>query len=112
MFRREVEIAVELVGKLRDPIDRLRLLDKGLAEFLRRASCKLAVTVDELRWHDEREQAELVTRAQEYVSELYAGLQLAESWGHIDAPTVAQTRLLLDAEMQLLERGTARLAVM
>lgn len=103
---------MELVGRLRDPIDRLRLLDKGLAEFLRRASCKLAVTVDELRWHDEREQTELVARAQEYVSELYAGLQLAESWGHIDSQTVAQSRLLLDAEMQLLERGTARLAVM
>src|SRR5437764_12559575 len=98
MFRRETEIAVELVGRLRGPIERLWGIDRGLAEFLRRASAKLAVTVDELRWHDEREQAALVARAQEYVSELYAGLQLADSWGHLDADTVSAARLLLDAE--------------
>jgi hypothetical protein len=111
MFHREVEIAVELVGKLREPIDRLRAHDQGLAEFLRRASCKLAVTLDEVRWHDEREQMQLVSRALENVSELYAGLQLAESWGHLDSQTASSARLLLDAELQLLERGTARLAV-
>jgi len=108
MFRREVEIAVELVGRLRDPIDRLRALDEGLAEYLRRASCKLAVTLDEVRWHDEREQRLLVGRALENVSELYAGLQLAESWGHLDSQTVTAARLLLDVEMQLLQRGTGR----
>jgi hypothetical protein len=109
MFRREVEIAVELAGKLREPINQVRGRDSGLAEFLRRASCTLAVTVDEIRWHDERRQLELVSKALENVSELYAGLQLAESWGHLDAQTVAAARLLLDAELQLLERGSVRL---
>jgi hypothetical protein len=108
MFRREIEIAVELLGRLRHPLTQLRVHDPGLAEFIRRATCNLAVALEDARWLDGLEQRSRVKKAIENVSEVYAGLQLAESWGHIDYETARSARLLLDAEAQLLERDTAR----
>jgi hypothetical protein len=107
MLERELEVAVELVARLKDPIARLADVDRGLAEFMRRASCRLAVAINEARWHEGEVRAELVRKAMENVSEVYSALQLAEAWNRLDAVSIAAARVLLDREMEMLSQGDA-----
>jgi hypothetical protein len=101
-FESELEVAVKLVTTLRDPILRLRNVDRGLAEYLRRASHNLAVALNEARWHDGQEQVALLRQACENLSEVYSALQLAETWGYLDGSTLHSARALLDLEQDLL----------
>jgi hypothetical protein len=110
MYMRELEIAHELVARLRGPIERLHLADPGLAVYLRRAACQLAVSLNEARYEDEAQQVKLIERAEENVAEIFGALELAEAWGHMETEVVAGARLLLDAEMALLGRTPVRLA--
>jgi len=110
MFERELEIAEELMAKLRDPIDRLHRLDVGLAMYLRRSTRQLAVTLHDARWQDQPQQLELVQRAEQAIAEIIGTLELARAWGHFKSDEVASARLLLDAEIELLGRAPQRLA--
>src|SRR5690349_12010205 len=101
-MQRELEVAVELVTVLKGPIARLAGEDRGLAEYLRRASCRLAVAVNEARFHEGDVRDELVRRALEHVSEIYSALQLAEGWGRLERAQLLTARLLLDRELHLL----------
>ena len=62
---RELEVAVELVGVLKGPVARLSDVDRGLAEYLRRAGCRLAVEVNEARGHEGADREDHVLRALE-----------------------------------------------
>jgi hypothetical protein len=102
MMQHELEVAVELVAALKAPIERLAGNDRNLAEYMRRASCRLAVAVNEARWHEGELRAEMVRRALDNVSEVYSALQLAESWGHLQRDELAPVRALLDRELRML----------
>src|SRR3954465_15839802 len=110
MFERELEIANELMDRLRAPVERLHDSDPGLATYMRRAAYRLSLTLDEARWEDEREQGRLVERAEEHVAELFGALNLAESWGLMEDDALHAARLLLDAELALLGRAPVRMA--
>jgi hypothetical protein len=110
MFERELAIANELMDTLRDPVDRLHDTDPGLATYMRRAAYRLSITLDEARWEEAGEQDRLLMRAEEYVAELFGALNLAESWGLIETPSLNAARMLLDAELVLLGRTPARVA--
>jgi len=98
----ELEVAVRLVAMLRDPLRELWGRDRGLADYLRRASCNLAVAISEARWHEGAERLKLVKQAAENASEVFSALQLAESWGHLRGPVLLDARRLLDQELNLL----------
>ncbi len=98
----ELEVAVKLVAALRGPIDTLRGIDKGLADYLRRSAHHLAVAINEARWHDGEAHTLLLRQASDNISEVYAALQLAEQWGHLDRSSLTAPRALLDLEQDLL----------
>jgi len=105
MMERELEVAVELVQRLKAPIAQLAAADRGLADYMRRASCRLAVAINEARWHEGLQRQERVRDALENVSEVYSALSLAEAWGHLDGGAIAGARVLLDRELELLSES-------
>jgi hypothetical protein len=99
---RELEIAIKLVGALREPIARLHEADAGLADYLRRASHQLAVSLNEARWHEGQVAAWLLHVADESLSDIYAAVELAQARGHLDRAAFDGARKLIDMEHDLL----------
>jgi four helix bundle protein len=106
-----LEVAVQLVEVLREPLRRLRQRDRRLATQAIDALNSVGLNVNEGRGRGGRDTVQHWHIALGSARELHTALRLAEAWGHLDAATVAPGRELLDRELAMLwrlTRGPAR----
>jgi four helix bundle protein len=99
-----MDIAIKLARSLRDPVQRLRIHDKELADQLKRAVNDLALAVGEAARREGRDRVQFFRTAAGSGSEVRAAMDLAEAWGVLDASSLAEARELLDRELAILWR--------
>src|SRR4051812_28472622 len=102
MYEAELEVAVKLVSYLRLPIEQLSRCDRSLASQIRRATCTLAINLNEARHRWGKEREALFREAAESVAEAHTVLYLAESFGHLDVEVTQPARELLNQELAML----------
>jgi four helix bundle protein len=106
-----LEIAVQLVDALREPLKRLRTRDRRLAQQATDALNSIGLNLNEGGGRGGRDRVQCWHIADGSARELKAALRLAEAWGHLDAASLAPARALLDRELAMcwrLTRGPAR----
>jgi four helix bundle protein len=105
-----LEVAVQLVAALREPLRRLRARDRRLAQQATDALNSIGLNLHEGRGRGGRDRIQHWHVAFGSAGELQTALRLAEAWGHLDAHSLAPARALLDRELAMcfrLTRGPA-----
>jgi four helix bundle protein len=99
-----LEVAIQLVAALREPVTRLERVDRDLASQIRRAASGVALTLDEGRRREGKDRLHLFRVAAGSAAEVRTALRVAEAWGHLDGATLELVRALLDRELAMLWR--------
>lgn len=100
------EVAIELAGALRKPLEELRRRDRDLASQARRAASSVALCVSEGARREGRDRLHLFRVAAGSAAELRTALELATAWGYLEAQALEPARRLLDRELAMLWRLT------
>jgi len=106
MYEAELEVAVKLVSLLRAPLEELSRRDRSLASQMRRATCTLAINLNEARHRRGKEREALFREAAESVAEAHTVLYLAETFGHLTVEITQPARELLNQELVMLSSLT------
>ncbi len=91
-----LEVAIELVATLREPMTRLAQHDRDLAQQARRAANGIPLQISEGRRRTGKDRLHLWRIAAGSADELATALRVAEAWGYLAATTLDRPRSLLD----------------
>ena len=91
-----LEVAIELVATLREPMTRLAQHDRDLAQQARRAANGIPLQISEGRRRAGKDRLHLWRIAAGSADELATALRVAEAWGYLAATTLDRPRSLLD----------------
>ena len=103
-----LEVAIQLVSKLKAPLAELARYDTDLARQARRAASGIALSLDEGRRRAGKDRLHLFRIAAGSAAETRTALRLAEAWGYLDGGTLIDAGALLDRELAMLWRLTHR----
>ena len=101
-----LQVAVQLVGALRAPVEGLARRDRNLADQVRRAASSVALNVSEGNRRCGKDRLHLFRIAAGSAAEVRTALDVAEAWGHLDGGVLGDARALLDRELAMLWRLT------
>jgi len=99
-----LEVALELVSALREPIAKLRQFDKDLADEVRRAAKSVALNVAEGGRRVGRDRPHAYSIAAGSADEVRTALRIALAFGYLDKADLAQPLALVDRELAMLWR--------
>ena len=100
------DVAVELVGSVREVIGRVGQRDPDLARQIRRAASSVALNVAEGNRRAGRDRRYAFRVAAGSADEVRAALRVAEAWGYLDGASIAAPLALADRVCALLWRLT------
>src|SRR5437762_7038576 len=101
-----LEVAVELVATLREPMTRLAQHDRDLENQARRAANGIPLQISEARRRTGRDRLHLWRVAAGSADELKTALRVAEAWGYLASAALVQPRALLDRVQAMLWKLT------
>ena len=101
-----LEVAIQLIAALREPLQRLRSRDRRLAQQATDALNSVGLNLDEGRRRGGRDRIQHWHVAFGSAGELQTALRQAEAWGYLDAASLAPARVLLDRELAMCWRLT------
>ena len=99
-----LDVSLELVSALREPVARLERSDADLARQLRRAVTSTCLCLSEGRLREGRDRRHLFRVAAGSAAEVATALSVAEAWGYIGAAELARARSLVDRLRAMLWR--------
>ena len=91
-----VEVAIEAVAALREPVEKLARRDADLARQIRRAASGIVLQTSEGGRRMGKDRDQMFRTAAGSCSETLDALRVAEAWGHVKAAETARARALLD----------------
>ena len=97
-----IEVSLELIRALRDPVATLKTLDRGLADQIVRAASSIPANLAEGRKRDGKDRQQFFRTANGSAGEIELHLRTAEAWGYLDAATVIPGLKVLDRLLGLL----------
>ena len=91
-----LDVALQLIASLREPVERLGRQDRELAVQVRKAASSIALNVSEGRRREGRDRLHFFRIASGSAAEVGTGLDVAVGWGWLADAELAQARSLLD----------------
>jgi len=101
-----LDVALELVSSLRQPVGALATRDPSLADQLRRAATSVPLNVGEGRRRVGRDRLHHWRIAAGSAEEVRTALRVALAWGHVDPAEVEPALDLCDRVLAMLWRLT------
>ena len=101
-----LELSHVFIAQLREPVAAIALCDGELARQLRRAASSVSLNLSEGRLRAGRDRKHLYRIAAGSAAETGAALQVAVSWGYVDATVAAEALATLDRLRAMLWRLT------
>ena len=101
-----LEVSLDLVRSLRQPLARIRVRDRSLSEQIRRAASSIPLNLAEGRKRAGGDRAHSWRIAAGSAEELRAALRVALAWGDVEEPDVSAALDLLDRVLAMLWRMT------
>ena len=99
-----LEVALQLVQALREPLEELQRRERDLAGQARRAATSVALNVAEGGRRTGRDRNHQFKIAAGSASEVGAALRIAEAWGYLDGASLGPINDLLDRLGAMLYR--------
>jgi four helix bundle protein len=99
-----LEVALQLVRALREPLEEVRRRESDLASQARRAATSIALNISEGSRRVGRDRYHFFKIAAGSASEVDTALRVAEAWGFLDGAALAPIYLLLDRLGAMLYR--------
>ena len=100
------EVAVQMVGALREPLGVLERRDPDLARQVRRAAASVALNIGEGTRRHGKDRVHLWRVAAGSAKEVFAALRVAEAFGYLGGSDVAAPLALCDRALAMLWRLT------
>ena len=100
------EVAVQMVGSLREPLLVLGRRDPDLARQVRRAAASVALNIGEGRRRTGKDRLHLWRVAAGSADEVATALRVAEAFGYLAGTEVAASLVLCDRVLAMLWRLT------
>ena len=91
-----LDLALDLIRSLRDPMARIATRDADLEKQLRRAASSVALNLGEARRRFGRDRSHLFRIAGGSAGEVAASLRVAEAWGYLQERETADALALCD----------------
>ncbi|MEW6743075.1 MAG: four helix bundle protein [Planctomycetota bacterium] len=101
-----LEISLEVVHRLRQPVNRVRKSDPKLYDQIRRAASSVPLNIAEGCRRSGRDRLQLYRIAAGSADELRTALRVALAWGELEHVAIAETLALLDRVLAMLWRLT------
>ena len=101
-----LEVSLDLVRSLRQPLVRIRVRDRSLFEQIRRAASSIPLNLAEGRRRAGGDRVHSWRIAAGSAAELRAALRVALAWGDIQESDVSEALELLDRILAMLWRLT------
>jgi four helix bundle protein len=99
-----LDVSLDLVRSLRQPVTLLREHDAPLAQQLQRAAASVPLNLAEGRRRSGRDRQHLFRVAAGSAAEVRACLQVAEAWGWMPAEAMAESLALVDRVLAMCWR--------
>ena len=100
------EVAVQMVGSIREPLVVLVRRDPDLARQVRRAAASVALNIGEGRRRAGKDRVHLWRVAAGSADEVVTALRVAEAFGYLRGPDVGASLALCDRVLAMLWRLT------
>lgn len=97
-----IEVSLELIGALREPVCKLKTIDKNLADQIVRAASSVPANLAEGRKREGKDRLHFFRTANGSAGEIQLHRRTAEAWGHLDAKTLGDAYGKLDHLLALL----------
>ncbi len=94
---RALEIALSMIGSLRDPLVKIARHDRDLEKQLRKAAASVALNLGEGRRRSGKDRTHLWRVAGGSADETRIALLVAEAWAYVDHDDIAEALDLLDS---------------
>src|SRR6185295_777642 len=91
-----LEVSLQLITALREPLTRLRQHDPDLADQAHRAANGVPLQLSEGRRRAAKDRLNRFRIADGSADELATALRAAQAWGYLDDPDLAAAKALLD----------------
>lgn len=102
-----LEISLQVIRSLREPVRRIRQCDPKLAEQIRNASSSVALNLSEGRRRAGKDRVYHWRVAGGSADETLTALRVAEAWGYIEVKELKVPLELLDRALAMLWRLTS-----
>jgi len=99
-----LNVSIEVIRALRQPVEELQRKDKDLAEQIREPASSAALNVAEGSKRNGKDAAHFYRIAAGSCAETRAALKVACAWGHLDELDLAPVEALLDRQAALMYR--------
>jgi four helix bundle protein len=99
-----LELSLDVIRSLRAPLEALRARDPDLYRQIRRAASSVALNLAEGAERAGKDRLHHYRIASGSAKEVQVALRVAEAWGDVQAPAMAQTFHLLDRLAAVLWR--------
>ena len=100
------DVALEMIGHLRQPLAAITRRDPDLAQQLRRAAASVPLNLSEGRRRNGRDRLHLFRVAAGSADEVVATLRVAEAWGHVEHASIAPALASCDRVLAMVWRLT------
>jgi four helix bundle protein len=100
------DVALEMIGQLRQPLAAIAQRDPELAQQLRRAAASVPLNLSEGRRRQGRDRIHLWRVAAGSADEVVASLRVAEAWGHVERASITPALASCDRVLAMLWRLT------
>jgi four helix bundle protein len=100
------DVALEMIGQLRQPLAAIAQRDPELAQQLRRAAASVPLNLSEGRRRQGRDRIHLWRVAAGSADEVVASLRVAEAWGHVERASITPALTSCDRVLAMLWRLT------
>jgi four helix bundle protein len=100
------DVALEMIGHLRQPLAAIAQHDPDLAQQLRRAAASVPLNLSEGRRRHGRDRLHLFRVAAGSADEVVATLRVAEAWGHLERASIAPALASCDRVLAMVWRLT------
>ena len=95
------EIAIEMIGCIREPLEQVRKHDADLARQLRRAASSVPLNLNEGRRRVGKDRRHHYRVAAGSADEVVAGLRVAQAWGYLGDGAAAEALARLDSVLAI-----------
>ena len=95
-------VATQLIHSLRPIVETLALVDRSLADQVRRAGSSVLLTIAEGERRTGRDRAHLFRVAAGSAAEVRAALEVGTAWAYLSEDSVSEPRRLIDRVLGLL----------
>lgn len=101
-----LELSLDVITSLRQPVATIGRKDRKLADEIRRAASSVALNLAEGRRRSGRDRLHHWRIASGSADEVRTALRVAQAWGDVDARTAGESLELLDRLLAMLWRLT------